>query len=745
MRPISLTVAALALLLARPVAAQCPDGTAGSVLINEVQVGPKEGAFIELVGPPGALIDCLSLVATNGGEAGDKCDVYATIAIPAGTTIPEDGIFLIATADTADLVSAKADLQNGPDAVTLVHTASGAHIDTLAYGGALDACETPVVEGGLPALAPANGKSIGRADGVDTNVNGKDFQVCAKPTPGGPNDCPAPASCGAEPVGAVRLSELRLKSGVEFVELVGDPGTDLGCYALVQLNGGTAGDKCDPTVHALAGRSLDAGGFAVIEIDLQVGPDAVKLVWKGDDEDVLVDGVAYGAVLGACPEVGSGHAAPAPKDNSLSRCGTSGNDSVDWVETPPTPGESNNCPAPCGDSHVAIVVNEVVYDPDTEAFVELKGPPGTDLRCYSLLEINGGTGGATCKVEKTLGLGGLSIPPSGYLVIAKNELAGADMVYGFAFQNGPDAFRVVFNGTSGTAIVDQLAWNGEIGSCTEAGLDKGAGPKAAKSQAVARCPDGADTGAHGADLGVAAPTPGGPNVCGGGGGGGGGGSCKLPTVVPKISEIQVSKGVDAFIEIWGEPGTDLSCFSVLAYNGATGTKCDVYATIPLTDEEIPASGYFVITKDGNTHAALAGLLNAKADLQDGPDGVALVFAASDGPKVVDSLVYGADLPTCTAAGVGEGKFAKKPGQGQSLTRCEGYDTDENSTDFAVCKKPSPGEITTCGCTKGVEAPPGGSKASSSGSGCSAAPGVPLGSLLLLLWGLAAVVGRRRSA
>lgn len=742
MRLISLTLCAAAALFARPVLAQCPDATAGSVLINEVQVGPADAAFIELIGTPGEAIDCLSLVATNGGSAGDQCDVYATIELPAGATIPEDGLYLIAKAGEADLVSSKADLQNGPDAISLVHTASGAFIDTLAYGGALDICETPVVEGGLPAQTPANDKSIGRADGVDTNVNGKDFLLCNVPTPGAANDCPAPVPCADEPEGGVHLSELRLMSGAEFVELAGTPGQALGCYALVQLNGGTAGDTCEPTVHSLAGKVLDENGFAVITLDLQLGPDAVKIVWMAEDGDVLVDGVAYGGVLSACPEVGSGHAASAPKDKSLSKCGASGNDSADWVDTTPTPGEANACPAPCGAKPAAIVVNEVVYDPDTEAFVELKGPPGTDMRCYSLLEINGGAGGVSCKTEKTLPLEGLTIPDDGYLVVSKNEMPAADLVFGFGFQNGPDAFRIVFASDSGPVVVDRLVYNGAITGCPEAGLDSGAGPKAAKGESVARCPDGADTGSHVADLGVTTPTPGAANDCAGGGGGA---SCTMPKVVPKISELQVTTGVDAFIEIWGEPGTSLGCFSIVGYNGATGTKCDEYARIALKDKKIPASGYFVVTKEGNTHAEGADLLDSKADLQDGPDAVALVFAGAEGEQVVDSLTYGSALPACEALGIGEGKFSAKPTKGRTLTRCEGFDTDVNATDFAVCKTPSPGAITTCGCTAGTPAPPGGTKASTASSGCSAAPGAPIGSLLLLLLGLGALAGRRREA
>lgn len=737
-------VAGLAATGASPAAAQCPDGTAGSVLINELQVGPADGAFIELVGAPGAAIDCLKLVATNGGSDGTTCDAYATIELPDGAVLGEDGLYLIATGGDAELVSAKADLQNGPDAVSLVHEGTGAFIDTVAYGGALDGCETPVVEGGSPAAAPANGQSIGRADGVDTNVNGKDFQPCNKPTPGAANDCPAPIPCGAEPSGELRLSELYLASGLEFVELVGTPGLNLSCFSLVQLNGGS-GDQCEPTEHSLAGRTLGDGGILTVDIDLQVGPDAVQLVWKADDGSVVpVDGVAYGAVLSACPDVGKGGAAPAPKDKSISKCGAAGDDATDWVATAPTPGEANACPAPCGPSATAVVINEVVYDPDDAAFVELKGPAGLDLRCYTLVEINGGTGGVKCTEDKVVSLEGLTIPDDGYLVIAKKEMDGADSVQSFAFQNGPDMFRLRFAADAGPVIVDQLVWNGAVTGCADAGPDSGAGPKVAKGESVARCPDGADSGDAAADLGAATPTPGAANECAAGGGGGGSKTCTMPDVEPKLSEVQLSTGAEAFIELWGKAGTDLSCFAVVGYNGGSaGTDCKEYARIELTDAKIPASGYLLIAKDGTTHADLADVKSTKSDLQDGPDAVALVYLGGEQEQVVDSLVYGAELPACAAIGVGEGKFAGKPAKGRTLTRCEGYDSGDNSKDFAVCKTPSPGAITTCGCTEGQPSPPGGTTKSGSGdSGCNASPAAPGGALLLLLAGLAAL--RRRA-
>ena len=739
-----------------PAQAQCPDvPLPGSVLINEIQVGPTDQAFIEIWAEPGTSLECLTLQPYNGGTTGTECKTYNTIALAAGAVAPEDGLFVVGTAATSDQVDSKADLQQGPDGLALIHTATGAVVDTLAYGGALDGCEKPVVEGGNPAPAPDNGKSIGRYDHVDTDNNGKDFILCGLPTPGEANGCAPPPPCADDPAGAVTISELRVASGQEFVELAGPAGLDLGCFTLVQYNGGSAGDKCDPTDHALVGVKIGDNGLAVYELDLQKGPDAVAIEYRADSGSVQrMDSVVYGGELLACPE-GLAHGAPAkvpPDEQSISSCASKGSDAEDFLATTPTPGEPNACPEPCPPRTGSVVINEVVYDPDDAAFVELKGDAGLDLRCYVLIELNGGQSNDQCDEASNTPLEGYTMPDDGYFVVSEGELEASDLVKNLAFQNGPgDAFLLVYTGAEGMEIVDSLAWGAALEGCDDPALDAGAGPSAKDGAAVARCPDGADTNDAAADVAAATASPGAKNVCDGGGGSGngngGGTDCKLPTDVPKINEIQTSTAGQAFIEIIGKPGTPLDCFSIVAYNGGTeASTCTESGTIELTDVKIPDSGFLVLAKGDGERADVATVKTTKADLQDGPDAVALVFAAKAGPQVVDSLVYGAELPACTALGIGEGTNAGKPKKGQSITRCAGSDTDDNAADFGSCAEPSPGAETTCACTGGGNpVPPGGAGVESPG-GCTALPGerpVALLALFLVLLGIVARLGVRR--
>lgn len=157
------------------------------VLINEVlytTAGPDSGTFIELYGQPGRDLTGYKLEAVNGRDGGS----YDTIDLPQGTTIPADGYLVIGDANTAnaDVVTAKSDLQNGPDNVLLV-APDATVVDALGYGQ-FDDSETFAGEGS-PAAATPNGYSAGRnATSTDTGDNAADFYQWAIPTPGAVNE-----------------------------------------------------------------------------------------------------------------------------------------------------------------------------------------------------------------------------------------------------------------------------------------------------------------------------------------------------------------------------------------------------------------------------------------------------------------------------------------------------------------------------------------------------------------------------
>ncbi len=105
--------------------------------------------------------------------------------------------------------------------------------------------------------------------------------------------------------------------------------------------------------------------------------------------------------------------------------------------------------APLG-AHALPVLSEVFYDAigvdDGLSFVELYGAPGTDLSGMLIQGING-TGGT---LTDDITLSGV-IPADGLFVIADGladgttQVANADLIANFDFQNGPDSV-VLFSG-----------------------------------------------------------------------------------------------------------------------------------------------------------------------------------------------------------------------------------------------------------------------------------------------------------
>jgi hypothetical protein len=131
-----------------------------------------------------------SLVGINGGDG----QAYQSIALD-GLVMPEDGIFVIATAAANSALAlqrdfiANVDWQNGPDAVQLLF--DGSIMDALQYGdaGIFNAGE------GMFATDITGSVSLSRdLFGTDTNDNAIDFTV-SDPTPGvGPAVVPIPAA-----------------------------------------------------------------------------------------------------------------------------------------------------------------------------------------------------------------------------------------------------------------------------------------------------------------------------------------------------------------------------------------------------------------------------------------------------------------------------------------------------------------------------------------------------------------------
>jgi hypothetical protein len=164
-------------------------------VINEVDydnAGTDTAEFVEIWGIPGTDISSYTLVGVNG--ASGTGTPYRTTTIPPGTTIPDDGFYVIgsATVPNVDLVAWVSDgIQNGsPDGLELRDYPGGAVIDALGYemrlAGSLPASSYEGT-GYIGGDESGCNFSLGRMnDGVDTDDNQADFDVMP-PTPGEKN------------------------------------------------------------------------------------------------------------------------------------------------------------------------------------------------------------------------------------------------------------------------------------------------------------------------------------------------------------------------------------------------------------------------------------------------------------------------------------------------------------------------------------------------------------------------------
>ncbi len=162
--------------------------TVDGLVINEVYFdtpGGDTGTFIELFGLSGADISGFQLEGINGTNG----STYRTITLPASTTIPSDGYFVIgdSSAANADYVTADADLQNGADSVVLKDD-TGTIKDALGYGD-FSANPGNFAGEGASTEDPGEGYSVGRKyDHEDSGDNSADFNNWPVPTPGAINE-----------------------------------------------------------------------------------------------------------------------------------------------------------------------------------------------------------------------------------------------------------------------------------------------------------------------------------------------------------------------------------------------------------------------------------------------------------------------------------------------------------------------------------------------------------------------------
>jgi hypothetical protein len=162
-----------------------------------------------------------------------------------------------------------------------------------------------------------------------------------------------------------------------------------------------------------------------------------------------------------------------------------------------------------GTSQALPLISEAFYDAsgsdDGLVFVELFGTPGSSLDGLLIEGVNGSNGA----VGPLLSLSGV-IPADGFFVVADDrgdgmsDVANADQVLNFDFQNGPDS--IVLRDASG--VIDALAY-GVFASGEIAAGEGSPAPDPAAGSSLARVFANLDTDDNAADfVALDVPTPG---------------------------------------------------------------------------------------------------------------------------------------------------------------------------------------------------------------------------------------------
>jgi len=146
-----------------------------------------------------------------------------------------------------------------------------------------------------------------------------------------------------------------------------------------------------------------------------------------------------------------------------------------------------------------------------------------------------------------------------------------------------------------------------------------------------------------------------------------------------------------FIELAGEPGADISGYSVVFINGADGR---ITETVHIPEgSKIPDDGIFLIADSrtnakGETNIPGADMLD-NFDPQNGPD-CAQLF--DDHNALFDVVGYGEPLPLTAQNNFlcYEGTPAPDASAGKSISRIDSTDTNNNAADFIILDPPTPG-------------------------------------------------------
>ncbi len=345
----------------------------------------------------------------------------------------------------------------------------------------------------------------------------------------------------------------------------------------------------------------------------------------------------------------------------------------------------------------SVFINEFHYDnsnADTNEFIEIAGPAGTDLSGWSIVLYNG-NGNASYNTQTLSG----TIPDlgNGFGTVVVNYPSNG-------IQNGaPDGIALVDNNNT---VVQFLSYEGSFTAVGEPadGLNSiDIGVSETSSTPVGFSLQLTGTGSVFEDFSWSAPADDTPGAFNNGQSFGDGSSPATNIIINEIDADTPSVDAAEFIELYdgGVGNTSLDGLVIVLYNGNGDTS---YAAFDLDGFSTNAEGYFVL---GNSGVANVGLVFNNNTLQNGADAVALYIGnASDFPNgtaitttnLIDAVVYdtnGDDDPGLLPL-LNSGQPQVNEGGGtngsdnDSIQRIPNGGGGARNTDSFVAQAPTPG-------------------------------------------------------
>ncbi len=258
--------------------------------------------------------------------------------------------------------------------------------------------------------------------------------------------------------------------------------------------------------------------------------------------------------------------------------------------------------------------------PDLDEYIEIRGTPGTVLNNVYYIVIGDNDFASPPAqngyIEAVVNLSGLTIPASGYLVIAESTftLGTADVTASLPFEDNDNVTHMLvtdlFAAVGSDVDVDDdglldavLPWSSILSSVSIVVVPDPDGISAdfVYSPNIVG-PDGANVPQHvyscdnnpnAWNVANADPTAGTDTV------GAANPVCEITTIPLQLSEVRADQpgtDNDEYFEIHGEPGTSLAGYTFIAIGDGTGGSGVVEALVNLSALTIPADGYLLVAE-----------------------------------------------------------------------------------------------------------------------------------------------------